>query len=415
MLPAEVSHAAWSDIKPLVVGTEPFVGECFSSVLARACEANAFTKPLHLLALVGLHAQASEAVPFSRTSTAPAIAELLGTAVAEIESRMHPAVQDEFGRSTVHWFGTSMERRHIESFVRRFAPNSLEQSEHFPAIWSVRLLDFCPNTMELLLSECPQCTRPLGWRACRFLSKCEKCGASLLHGDSLTVPLELREAARLGAALVSHSHKVRQGALSSLPEPFATWAPADVLLGLLTLGEAHLSLDPSGNTSQSAGSAKKIASGIEFAENWPDSLSKFVRASTAKTNSTSVREGLGPLGKLFSKGATRTPIRDLIRSTISASLGEAMVPLKLHTGSVVNGTCRAGMLSALEASELLGIGRKRLRRLEGRSETFLTRHKVKGGSALYDQAAILRPATGNSEIFCRSIHISQNPGLGEML
>jgi hypothetical protein len=393
MLPADVSHAARSDIKPLVVGTEPFLGECFSSVLARACDANVFTKPLHLLGLVGLHAQASEAVPFSRTSTAPAIAKLLGTAVAEIESRMHPAVQDEFGRSTVHWFGTSMERRHIESSVRRFAPNSLEQSEHFPAVWGVRLLDFCPNTMELLLSECPHCARTLGWRACRFLSKCEKCGASLVHGESPTVQLELREPARLGAALVSHSHQVRRGALSSLPEPFATWAPADALLGLLTLGEAHLSLDALGDTFESAGAAQKIASGIEFAKNWPDSLSRFLKASTAKTNSTSVREGLGPLGKLFSSGATRTPIRDLVRSTISASLGEAMVPVRLHLGSAVNDTCRAGMLSALEASKLLGIRLNRLRRLEGSSDTFLNRHKVKGGPALYDQAAILRLRT----------------------
>lgn len=390
MLPADVSHAAWSDINPLVVGTEPFAGECFSSVLARACEANVFTKPMHLLSLVGLGAQASEAVPFSRASAAPAIARLLGTAVADIESRMHPTVQDDFGRSTVHWFGASMERRHIESSVRRFAPRSLEQSLYFPAIWGVRMLDFCPNTMELLLSECPHCARTLGWRACRFLSKCEKCGASLLGAVTLTVPLQVREEARLGAALVSPAPQVRHSALSSLPELFATWDPADALLGLLTLGEAQLWLNPSRSIAGAAGSGEKIAAGIKFAREWPDSLSRFVKASTVRSNSPSVGSGLGHLSKLFSRSAKRTPIRDLVRSTISASLSEAIVPVKLVAGSAVNDTCRAGMFSALEASKVLGICGKHLRRLEGRSETFLTRHNVKGGPALYDQAGILR-------------------------
>ena len=46
------------------------------------------------------------------------------------------------------------------------------------------------------------------------------------------------------------------------------------------------------------------------------------------------------------------------------------------------------MLSALEASHELGISAKHLRRLEGRSETFIARHDVKGGVALYDKAAI---------------------------
>ena len=57
---------------------------------------------------------------------------------------------------------------------------------------------------------------------------------------------------------------------------------------------------------------------------------------------------------------------------------------------MVDGACRAGMLSAGEASKQLGIGGKQLRRLDGHSETFLARHNVKGGPALYDRAAISR-------------------------
>lgn len=387
-----------SAIRPLVVGTQPFPGESLSSVLVRACEANVFTKTSHLLNLIGLPARASEALAFTHPTAAPALAKLLGTTTEEIESRMHPAAGEDLGYSTVHWFGSSIQRRHVEAPVRRFAPHSLAEHAHFPAIWAVRLLDFCPITTELLYSECPQCSRPLGWRACRSLLKCERCGASLLSAEALILPPDLREAAQLGAALVSPMGTVRQAALSSLPNPFSTWAPAEALFGLVTLGEAQLSLAPSHNSSAPAASAARIAAGVEFARDWPDSLARFVKTSTAKSNSTSVRLGLGPLGKLFAPSAKRTPIRDLIRATISTSLGEAMVPAKLFSGAMVDGACRDGMLSTLEASKQLGITMKRLRKLEGRSNTFLARHNVHGGAALYDKAAIsrLRDVLGHS-------------------
>ncbi|MCW3834801.1 TniQ family protein [Sphingomonas canadensis] len=387
-----VNLLAASDIRPLVVGTEPFPGECLSSLLVRACDANRFSKPMHLLNLIGLKAQASEAVPFTQGAAVPAIAKLLGTSTTEIERRMHSAEQDDLGRSVVHWFGSHVERRHIEATARRFAPKSLEEQGHVPALWTVRLLDYCPTTMELLLSECPQCSRPLGWRACRSLSKCEKCGASLLGAESQVLPPHLHEAARLGAALVSPVEAVRQSASSSLPDPFNTWAPADALLGLLTIGEAQISLESSPGAGGAIGSAACIAAGLEFANDWPDSLTRFVKVSTSKSKTPSARRGLGTLGRLFESAATKTPIQGLVRSAISVALADAIVPAKLFPGAIVDGACRTGMLSALEATKRLGICGKRLRRLEGRSETFLARHNVKGGAALYDEAAISRLA-----------------------
>ena len=390
MVDVERAQFPLSAIRPLVVDTQPFPGECLSSVLVRACEANVFTKTSHLLNLIGLHAQASEAVPFTHCGAAPSIAKLIGSTTNEIESRMHSAAEDDLGRSTVRWFGASIERRHIEARVRRFAPLSLEEHAHFPAIWAVRLLDFCPTTMELLRSECPHCSRPLGWRACRSLHKCEKCGASLLGAESHTLPAHLHDAARLGAALVSPVAVDRERALSSLPIPFSNWTPADALVGLLTLGEAKISLESPSASNGTTPAAAKIAAGVEFAKEWPHSFSAYVKVSTARSNTTSIHSGLGPLGKLIESSARQTPIRDLIRSSISMSLGQAVVPAKLFSASIVDRACRDGMLTALEASRQLRIGGKRLRRLEGRSETFLTRHNAKGGVALYDKAAVGR-------------------------
>lgn len=379
-----------SVIRPLVVGTDPFPGEGLPSVLVRACEVNVFTKTSHLLNLIGLRTAASESVPFTHAGAAPAIAELLGTTTDEIENRMHPATQDDFGRSTISWFGSSIERWHIDARSRRFAPRSLEQQAHFPAIWAVRLLDYCPVTLELLLSQCPQCSRRLTWRACRSLLKCENCRASLLGAETHTLPAQLHDGARLGAALVSPIESDRRSALSSLPQPFSTWAPADALVGLLTLGEAQISLEPLSVAIGTTSAAAKITAGIKFAEDWPHSLARFVKESMARGNTTSVRSGLGPLGKLFTSSAKRTPIRDLIRSTISTSLGDAVVPAKIFPGARVGGSCRTGMVSALEASKQLGITLKTLRRLEGPSEAFIGRHNVHGGVTLYDKAAISR-------------------------
>ena len=375
-----------------MIGIEPHPGECLSSVLARACEANVFTKAAHLLDLIGLRAQASEAVPFTHVSDAPAIAKLLGTTTEQIESRMHPPTQDDLGRPMVHWYNGSIERRYLEAGVRRYAPRSLEQCKHFPALWSVRLLDYCPLTMEYLLSECPNCSRPLGWRACRAPSKCDKCGGSLLHAESRTLPPQLHDAARFGAALVSPKATVRQTALSSLRDPFSNWAPADALVGLLKLGEAQVSLETLSSPSEAAGSAACLAAGIAFARQWPDSLCLYVKRSTERSNSTSARAGLGSLSRLFESTARQSPIRDLVRATISTSLGEAVVPAKLFSGAIINSASRAGRLTAQQAIKQLGISFKHLRRLEGRSKTFLARHNVHGGAALYDQAAISRLA-----------------------
>lgn len=391
MFAEESTQIPVSVIRPLVVGTEPIAGECLSSVLVRSCEANVFTKTAHLLSLIGLRAQASEAVPFTHTSSASALAKLLGTTAEEIASRMHPAIHDKLGRSTiVNWFGSHIERRYVEAKVRRFAPHSLEEREHIPAIWGARLLDYCPATMEYLLSDCPQCFRPLGWRGCQFLAQCEKCGASLLRAVSRTLPPHLHEDARLGAALVSPIPTARQSALSSLPYPFSTWGPSDALVGLLTLGEAQLAVERPGHSSGKDGAAANIAAGIQFVRDWPESMSRYAKESTVRSNSASVRLGLGPLGKLFESSATRTPIRDLIRSTVWTSLGNALMPAKLFSGRTVNVVRRHGMLTTLEATKQLGIDTKRLRRLEGRSETFLGRHNVRGGLALYDEAAISR-------------------------
>lgn len=390
MIGIEGDATAISAVRPLVVATEPFPGESLSSVLVRACEANVFTKVSNLLNLIGIRSRASEAVPFTRTAEASAIAKLLGTTTSEVESRMHPAAQDDSGRPTVHWFGSQVDRFHVDSRSRRFAPRSLEEHGYSPAVWSVRLLDYCPVTMELLVSECPKCSALLGWRYCRSLLKCEKCGTSLLQAKSSTLPSHLHEEARVGAALVSPVAAVRQAALSSLPDPFSTWRPADALVGLLTLGEAQISLQPLHHAGNTAGAAAKLAAGLEFARDWPSSLSRYVKECAARTNSTSVRTALGPLSALFQSTATRTPIRDLVRSEISTSLGEAVVPAKLFSGAAVDSACRFGMLSASQASKALGISLERLRRLEGRSETFVARHRVPGGVTLYDKTAVSR-------------------------
>ena len=359
----------------------------------RSCEANVFTKPLYLLSLIGLRAQVPEALAFTHGEAAPNIAKLLGTPAEAIESIMHPPMGDQFERPCVQWFGSAIERRHIDASLRRFAPRSLEEGQHYRAIWMARLLDFCPVTMEKLVSKCPQCSQPLGWRACCFLSKCDKCKGSLLSAKSQILPPHLHEAARLGAALLSPLAAARHDALSSLPAPFRDWSPGDALSALVTLGEAAISLHATTNASSNIGSADRIAAGIEFAMDWPNSLTKFARNSTDKSNTTSLKLGLGLLGKLFDRGTRKSPLRDLIRTDISASLGEASVPVKLSRAGLSNSTCRIGKLSSAEAAKELGVGADYLRRLEGRSGTFVGRHHVAGGTALYDKLGISRLAT----------------------
>lgn len=395
------NQPALSSIRPLVVGTEPHAGECLSSVLVRACEANVMGKPMNLLSLTGLRVQATEFVPFKLADQAPAIAKLLGTSAEAIESRMHRSIADNRGLPTVRWFGSSIERRNILANVRRYAPRSLEEHQFYPAVWGARVIDYCPTTMEILVSECSSCSALLSWRACRSLSKCDKCGASLLRAKSAIVPPQFHDDARLGAALISPEAAVRCAALSSLPKPFNTWEPSEALSAIITLGEARLWLQSSSDGLKSAGSAAVIVAGMAFIREWPSSLAEYAGASTAKCKSQSLQLGMGPLSRLFMRGfAKSSEIGKLVRSTISGSLGEAVVPAKLVPGLVDN-SCRRGILTTAEATKTLRVCGKSLWRLEGRSNTFIARHNVKGGPALYNKAAII----GLSEILKNSLNM----------
>ena len=104
--------------KRVVIPIVPAADSSAQMISLYVSEANVFTKPSHLLDLIGLHAQASEAVPFTHAGAGADIANLLGTSAAEIERLMHSPVEDQLGRSCIHWFGESIERRHIEAKAR---------------------------------------------------------------------------------------------------------------------------------------------------------------------------------------------------------------------------------------------------------------------------------------------------------
>lgn len=304
---------------------------------------------------------------------------------------MHPRVNDTWGRHCVDWFGTPIDRRQMDTVTRRISPSSLRETLAHRSSWMLRTLSFCPITMELLISNCPTCLKRLGWRACRAIWKCDKCGASLLEAEAPAVPESYLHSARLAANLVSEVAGVRLAALAELPEPFLTWVPGDVLDAAAVLGKANLALKGVRGVAREGASAQEIAVGFEFLQGWPETLVTFSREATNLNRSASFIKGHGSLGKYFYSSAPPNPLRDLLRTSIPSAMNEANVPIRVSARSVSAGGVRTKTLTALEARRELGVAQSTLRRLEGRSPVFATRiRQARGATTLYNAAGIRR-------------------------
>jgi len=169
-----------TSVKPLIGVVEPFDGECLMSVLARTAEKNVFTRVREMVESAGLQVLRPEFIPFTQVQAAPGLSKLLGVESGVIAGLMHPASDPERPVDKVNWYGTHLPRKFI-SIDRRFSPKSFASSPYIRAVWQVRPITFCPESMELLITQCPHCGAEVGWRVLHGFHVCATCGRSLRH------------------------------------------------------------------------------------------------------------------------------------------------------------------------------------------------------------------------------------------
>jgi hypothetical protein len=381
-------------VAPLLGRREPIVGESLMSVLARACSASGFRNISGVLSSIGISSP-SPFVPFTQATRAADLAALLRVREDQIVARMHPG-----GREIVDWWGEPLRRVFLEARSRRYSPASLRLSAHHRAAWMIRPLPFCPESYELLSSECPDCRRTLGWTHTRGLDRCEHCGSWLTDTAPGTVGRASRADASRVAALVSFDPVERERAIRSLPDPFSRWRASDVFEAVVELGVASHRLDVPSNRQGALilgdGRYEEITTpillaGLGMLDRWPGSLTMLVDrigASANLTGSTGLADCLGPLGKFLQHHRVGSPLTDAIAAEAATAFRAARIPVKSTALARFAPPDDDGLISEKEVLEQFDIYQRHLRRLDKASDTLVL--KRASVSKLYDRARLER-------------------------
>ena len=289
-----------------------------------------------------------------------ALAARLGCPVSVVDAAATPFL-DPADTTIVRWGGGAMRRLHLEFRSRRVSPTSLATSPHHRAAWLNRLLDYCPESLELLVDTCSRCGRSQRWLAAEGIGCCDEPGCGPLDGSGETLPQELETGYRRFAAICSPDPVERASTLADLPPELATLPP--VTLTDLTL-KIGLALEGLGTSDRAARCdlspierSRSASRGATALRDWPHGLRSEIRAELG-------RRGIG-------NGVARRELRTGLLSASHAIGGGAHLRALLMNAvpemGVEIGRAFAGMdgerLLGSVAARRLGTSHARLRRL----------------------------------------------------
>lgn len=166
----------------------------------------------------------------------------------------------------------------IDTRLRRIGPHSLRESPHHRFAWMNRLLPYCPETGEILVSKCPACHEPLRWYRTWGIDTCETCRRTIPPSPLQPIEGEELDRYRLMASIMSFDQKRRTKALDELPERIRGFAPGILALTSIQLagilaGRDGLGADLRGLRGQEAYSPAGIVSHAgALLRNWPNDL-----------------------------------------------------------------------------------------------------------------------------------------------
>jgi hypothetical protein len=325
---------------------------------------------------------------------------------------MHPRLEIQ-GDDLVNWFGTPLPRHFIEAKIRRVSPKSLRASPYHRAEWMIRPLNFCPESMEYLISCCRLCGKDLRWVTSTGLWRCDRCGRSLTRTQPGKVTWEIRQDLAEAAALVSPSADSRSRALARLPAPFSTWEAGDVFASLFEIMILQICAqeDVPVQTIRSWRlgdfsyvTPARLRASYRALFNWDLVFIELVKTISSRGLSKSNGKGgklilLGPLEK-FARENSRildTPFRRLVRSALPAVVRDAGIPIKRKADSKMFSGERGRFISAKEIESALGLPRDSSRILQENSKALVSRTTGKFNIRLYDK-----------ELLSRSIQVWRN-------
>ncbi|KQV83175.1 hypothetical protein ASC90_21465 [Rhizobium sp. Root1220] len=138
----------------------------------RACSENGFLRVFEVGMLWGNNAHQQTIAPWITSFNAPNLS-LVASVLGQDEAEIAPLWYGE-RNNTINFFDRQIRRKHLIR-SRRVSPSSFKKAPYQKAIWHLAPLTFDPQTLEMLLDECPVCKQKIGWQRTLGICFCENC------------------------------------------------------------------------------------------------------------------------------------------------------------------------------------------------------------------------------------------------
>lgn len=147
-------------------------------LVARVTAENGYPRTGTLLSEAGWVYDNKPTAATTNAEQLPALADILVVPYLQL---LHHAHGPEEGSAIIHWFGGRAWQSELRTTIRRYAPASLALSAHHRAIWQLASVPFCPETFQILRSECHECGVTQRWRYANGIATCDQdvCSADL--------------------------------------------------------------------------------------------------------------------------------------------------------------------------------------------------------------------------------------------
>src|SRR3954465_10192456 len=164
-----IPSATWQVRRPL----EPLPDESLDGFVARVAAYNDLDNALAISSQGGVRYGHRPHLATQGWDGLPAVAQCLKVDVVELYRRSYPLAAGS--KELREFFGTALDRRHLDTCTRRFSPAALRLSPHHRALWQIRLFPFCTETWEYLVERCPRCQAVQRWYRTNGIERCDLC------------------------------------------------------------------------------------------------------------------------------------------------------------------------------------------------------------------------------------------------
>lgn len=227
------------------IPTVPLPDESLIGFVARACDNNGHPSVTDVLGLAGFKTLRARFLSVSNSVDLEGLAAFFGCHKEDLRWRLHLPTDVEGcpPKTFVDYFGSPVRRLFREPSLRRVSPASLRQSAHHRAIGMIRPLTYCPESGEMLISQCPNpaCGKPLRWNYAFGINFCEFCldedsypTTDLRDFDQPKLPCDDLEVYRWTAALLG-PHGARGPEIPPFFQSWHGWEIFDMAVMLATI------------------------------------------------------------------------------------------------------------------------------------------------------------------------------------